>query len=165
MKQLNMAYTWLRIGGFFLCIISMAAVLILAEPQRLSYFSYLLFKNQELLKTCSIVGIFLGVFFLFYTSSKVSHHYLKIKLFTGSMKLPPDMIKKSIDLWFAEQKVQGIKLVSVNLGEKSKISLELKTSNLQEALYSIEDIEAKHKDFMGSNLGIHTPIDLQLFEL
>ena len=81
------------------------------------------------------------------------------------MKLPPDMIKKSIDLWFAEQKVQGIKLVSVNLGEKSKISLELKTSNLQEALYSIEDIEAKLKDFMGSNLGIHTPIDLQLFEL
>ena len=53
----------------------------------------------------------------------------------------------------------------MNINHDNKIGLELKTSNLENALLSLEDIESKLKDYMKSSMGIDDPIDVQLYEI
>jgi hypothetical protein len=165
MKSSFIALIWLRLWGLFLSFASLACVLIVAEPQKLSYFSYLLFTHQEIIKTCAILGIFVGVFFLFYSSSKIPERYLKIKLCQGPIKMHPEMIKKSLQKWLVDEKLSDFKLLNVTILSEKRIGLELKTSNLMTAMYSLEDIEFKLKEFMAGTLGIDTPVDVQLFEL
>ena len=164
MKQQLIAFTWLKIWGLILLSLSVGIVLILAEPQRLSYFSLLLFEHQEALKTGAILAIFIGAFFLFYASSKVSERYLKVILCKGSMKVHPDLIKESLEKWFVDQNIQNFKLISVTIVGDNQVGLELITPNLDLALYSLEDVEFRLKAFMGSTFAIHTPIEVQLFE-
>lgn len=165
MKGSFFAYIWLKILGCAIALASVGVVLILAEPQRLSYFSLLLFKHQEMIKNVAIFGIFLGVYFLFYTTAKIPERYLKIKLLQGPIKMHPEMIKKTLEQWFIDQKINDVKLMNVVIIGGSRIGLELKTSNLQTAVYSLEDVESRLKEFMTVSLGINTPLDVQLFEI
>jgi len=165
MKSSFIAFALLRLWGVVITALAISAVYILAEPQRLSYFSFVLFQNQETIKTVAIFSIFLGVFFIFYSSSKTPEKYVNLKLFKGPVKLHPDLIRQSLEKWFTDQKIQDVKLVNITVDRESKIGLELRTSNIQSALFSIEDIEAKLQEFMTSSLGVNQPISVQLFEL
>lgn len=165
MKQQLFAYVWLRIWGTILTLLCVGAVFILAEPQRLSELSLLLFQHQESIKNIAIMGIFLGVYFIFYSSGKTHKNYLRLKLFKGSMKMHPDLIKQTLEKWLNDQNLKDVKLMQVKIIDESKIGLELKTSNLHKALYSLEDMEFKLKEFMQSTLGIDSTLDVQLFEI
>lgn len=165
MNKQFMAFVWLRLFGLLITLSSLIIVMILADSQKLSYFSLFLFERQEFIKSVATLGIFIGVFFLFYTSSKVPDRHLNIKLFQGSMKMHPELIRQTLENWFKEQKIHDIKLLSVTINHENKIGLELKASNLESALVSLEDIESRLKEFMTHSLGINDPVDVQLFEI
>lgn len=165
MKYPFMAFVYLRLWGLILAGGSLAFLLILADSERLSIFTINLFTHQDVIKSMAIACIFIGIFFLFYSSSKVPQRTLQLKLLKGSMKMHPDLIKQSLENWFKENKLHGLKLLSVNINHDNKIGLELKTSNLENALLSLEDIESKLKDYMKSSMGIDDPIDVQLYEI
>lgn len=166
MKKLYLSYVLLRLWGFVIVGLSTAFILLLADHESLSYFSYKLFQNQDKLKTLAILGIFLGLYFMFFSSSKIPDKYLSIKLFKGSMKMHPDMIKESLEKWLNHQNFKDVKLMNVVISPNNKIGLEMKTSDLNQALCALEDIEIKLKDFMATQLGVDGPeVDVQLFEV
>lgn len=165
MKNPLMAYVLLRLCGLAITIGSIAFLMVLADAQRLSYLTIALFTHLDMVKSITIISIFTGIFFLFYSSPKAPDRTLNVKLFKGSMKMHPDLIKQTLENWFKENQLHGLKLLSVNVNPDNKIDLELKTSNLEEALVSLEDVESKLKDYMRQNMGIHDPIDVQLYEV
>lgn len=165
MKHTFMPLVFLRFFGFVLTLSSLAFLLIVADSERLSLLTIKLFTHQEAIKSVTIVAIFIGVFFLFYSSSKIPERTLKLKLLKGSMKMHPDLIKSILDNWFKDNHLHGLKLLSVSVTQNNKIGLEVKTSNLALALNSLEEIEAKLKDYMLKNMGINDLIEVQLYEL
>lgn len=165
MKQSFFALAWLKIWGFILLAVSVGAIFILADAQSLSYFSLLLFKHQEGIKTLAIGALFLAVFFIFYPSSKLPDHILHLKLGKGSMKMEPHMLKQALQIWLKEQKINDFVLLSVTIAPENQIGLELKTSNLSQALYSLEDVEMRLQAFMGNTFGIKTPLNVELIEV
>lgn len=165
MRRNVMAFLWLRLGAIVFSAASLGFLLLLADDERLSYFTYFLFKHQETLKSLSILGVFVGVFFLFYTGSKIPSRYVKLVLFKGSMKLHPDLIKQQLDQWLSDQKIHHIKLISVSLEPNQKIGLEIKTDDLNQGLLGIEEVEIKLKSFMSDQLGIKSTVDVHLFEV
>lgn len=165
MKSSFVAFFLLRILGAAITLLCVSSVYILAEPQRLSYFSLLLFKNQETLKTLAICGIFLGVFCLFYSSSKTPEKFLKVKLLSGPIKMHPDMLKQTLEIWLQEEKLNNLKLTNVTVAKNNTIGLEMTTSDMESALYSLEGVELKLKNFMTTTFGIETTVDVQLYEI
>jgi hypothetical protein len=159
-----LAIMWLKVMGIVITTLSLALVLIFAEPQRLAYLSWILFKHQDSIKTAAILGIFIGTFFLFYTSSKLPGRLLKLKLFKGPMKMHSDVISQTLQTWFDQQKRLDLSLIKITILADNRIALEVKTSNLATALEGFEEIEAKLKLFMEQYLGIHNPVELELFE-
>lgn len=165
MKQFFMPLIYLRCLGFIVTLSSLAFLLMIADKERLSLLTIKLFLHQEAIKSCTIVTIFVGIFFLFYSSSKIPERTLKLKLLKGTIKMHPDLIKSILEHWLKENQLHGLKLLSVSVSQDNKIGLELKTPNLAIALSSLEDIEAKLKEYMFNNMGIKDPIEVQLYEL
>jgi hypothetical protein len=165
MRHTFAALVCLRLVGLLLTLSSISFLLIVADSERLSSFTINLFKYQELVKSITIISIFVGIFFLFYSSSKIPERSLKLKLLKGTMKMHPALIKETLETWFKENQLFGLKLLSVNVNQDNKIGLELKTSNLEQALISLEDVEYKLKEYMLQTMGIDDPIQVQLYEL
>lgn len=165
MKHPWMALVYLRLIGLILTISSIAFLLIMADRERLAAFTINLFAYQDVIKSVTIMTIFVGIFFLFYSSSKIPERSLKLKLLKGSMKMHPDLIKETLDNWLKENHFHGLKLLSVSVNADNKIGLELKTVHLEQALNSLEDIEYKLKEYISQNMGINDPIDVHLLEI
>ena len=82
------------------------------------------------------------------------------------MKMPPEMIKETLEQWLVHQNFKDVKLMNVVVSPNNKIELEMKTSDLNQALCALEDIEMKLKNFMATQLGMDgSMVDVQLFEV
>jgi hypothetical protein len=165
MKELSKAIFLLRLTGILTSAFGVLMISVLSHDEHLSYFSYLLFDHQEMIKTGAIFLIFLGVFYLFFCSQKAPSGYLKIKLFKGSMKAHPEIIKDCLEKFLNGEKLNALKIHQVSVKKGNHVQLELSTSNLQHALHNLEDVEAKLKVFMESQLGIKGPLEVQLYEV
>lgn len=165
MKQLSKAIFLLRLTGFAILALGVFFIVVLSQEERLSYFSYLLFKYQEGIKTSAISLIFLGVFYLFFTSKNAPKSYLSVQLFKGSMKTHPDILKELVETFFIQEALKDMKIHAVFIKKGKPITFEMRTSNLKVALYNLEEIESKLQVFMEKKLGIKEPIEVQLFEL
>jgi len=165
MKELSKAIFLLRLTGILTSAFGVLLIAVLSHDEHLSYFSYLLFENQEMIKTGAIFLIFIGVFYLFFCSQKAPSAFLKIKLFKGPMKAHPEILKDSLEKFLRVEKMSELKIHAVSVKKGNHVQLELSTSNLQQALHNLEDIEAKLKVFMESQLGIKGPLEVQLYEI
>lgn len=165
MKQLSKAIFLLRLTGISILALGVLLIAILSQEERLSYFSYLVFQHQETIKTFAIGSIFLGVFYLFFSSKNGPKSYLSVHLFKGTMKAHPDILKELVETFFLQEEVKDMKIHAVFVKKGQPITFEMKTANLKLALYNLEDIESKLQVFMETKLGIKEPVEVQLFEL
>ncbi len=165
MKEQTKAFILVKCAGLLMLVLSIVGILVFTEQRRLAELSLMLFNHQELFKNLSILLLFAGVFFLFYSSSKIPEHFLKLKLFKGEMKTHPEMIKKTLEQWFLEENLAHLKLMAVHVSHPDQIGIEIKTHNLDKALISLTDLEFRLQIFLEKTFGLKGALEVQLFEL
>lgn len=165
MKEQIKAFILVKFAGCLILFLSILSIWIFSEPRRLSYLSLRLFEHQEMIKNISITLLFVGVFFLFYSSSKVPDKTLKLKLGKGEVRMHLEIIKESVERWMHEEKLSDVKLMAVYIRKPDQIALELKTHNLDQALVSLETVEEKLQGFLKKSFGLKGSLEVQLFEV